>query len=191
MIASLNGRVQTILDNGAVIDIGGVGLQVFIPAPLLDNLRVGELTALQTHLVVREDSLTLYGFGSAEARETFVLLLGVNGIGPRLALAILSSLEVDAIRRAVFHEQAEVFSQVPGVGKRTSQKILLHLQDRIPGEAGYAPVRGFDDADSDVLEALTALGYSVVEAQTALQSLPADAPQDIEDRLRLALAYFS
>lgn len=191
MIASLNGRVQTISDDSAVIDIGGVGLQVFIPAPLLDNLRVGELTELQTHLVVREDSLTLYGFGSAEARETFVLLLGVNGIGPRLALAILSSLEVDAIRRAVFHEQAEVFSQVPGVGKKTSQKILLHLQDRIPGEAGYTPVTRFDEADSDVLEALTALGYSVVEAQAALQSLPADAPQDIEERLRLALTYFS
>jgi Holliday junction DNA helicase RuvA len=183
--------VQTVSVDSAVIEIGGVGLQVFIPAPLLDNLRVGEHTALQTHLVVREDSLTLYGFGSAEARETFVLLLGVNGIGPRLALAILSSLEVDAIRRAVFHEQAEVFSQVPGVGKKTSQKILLHLQDRIPGEAGYTPVRGFDEADSDVLEALTALGYSVVEAQAALQSIPADAPQEIEDRLRLALAYFS
>ena len=191
MIASLNGRVQTISDDSAVIEIGGVGLQVFIPAPLLDSLRLGELTALQTHLVVREDSLTLYGFGSAEARETFVLLLGVNGVGPRLALAILSSLEVDAIRRAVFHEQAEVFSQVPGVGKKTSQKILLHLQDRIPGEAGYAPVTRFDEADSDVLEALTALGYSVVEAQAALQSLPADAPQDIEERLRLALTYFS
>ena len=184
MIASLNGRVQTISDDSAVIDIGGVGLQVFIPAPLLDNLQVGELTELQTHLVVREDSLTLYGFGSAEARETFVLLLGVNGIGPRLALAILSSLEVDAIRRAVFHEQAEVFSQVPGVGKKTSQKILLHLQDRIPGEAGYAPITRFDEADGDVVEALTALGYSVVEAQAALQSLPADAPQDIEERFK-------
>jgi len=191
MIASLNGRIQTILEDGAVIDIGGVGLQVFLPAPMLDNLRVGELIALQTHLVVREDSLTLYGFGSAEARETFVLLLGVNGIGPRLALAILSYLEVDAIRRAVFHEQAEVFRQVPGVGNKTAQKILLHLEDRIPGEAGYAPVSRFDEADSEVLEALTALGYSVVEAQAALQSLPPDAPQDVEERLRLALAYFS
>jgi len=191
MIASLNGRVQTILDDGAVIDIGGVGVQVFLPTVLLDKLRVGELAALQTHLVVREDSLTLYGFGSAEARETFVLLLGVNGVGPRLALAILSYLDVDAIRRAVFHEQAEVFRQVPGVGNKTAQKILLHLEDRIPGEAGYTPVSRFDEADSEVLEALTALGYSVVEAQAALQSLPPDAPQDVEERLRLALAYFS
>lgn len=191
MIASINGRVQTVSVDSAVIEIGGVGLQVFIPAPVLDKLQVGELAVLQTHLVVREDSLTLYGFETGEARETFVLLLGVNGIGPRLALAILSALEVDAIRRAVFHEQAEVFSQVPGVGLKTSQKILLHLQDRIPGEAGYIPVKGFTEADSDVLDALTSLGYSVVEAQAALQSLPADAPPDVEERLRLALTYFS
>jgi Holliday junction DNA helicase RuvA len=140
---------------------------------------------------VREDALTLFGFETQDARQTFNLLLGVNGVGPRLALSILSTLEVEAIRRAVFHEQSEVFVRVPGVGKRTSQKILLHLQDRIPAAPGLEPVATMSDVDTEVLEALTALGYSVVEAQAALQTIPRDTPEEVEVRLRLALGYFT
>ena len=192
MIASISGRVQEKLpQGGVVIEVGGVGLEVHIPAPLHDRLRAGESVFLQTYLVVREDMLSLYGFENREGRQFFTLLLGVSGVGPRLALSVLSTLNPDAIRRAVFHEQAEVFARVPGVGKRTAQKILLHLQDRIPGEAGLEPVAAFSDVDTEVLEALTALGYSVVEAQAALQNLPKDAPEDVEARLRLALGYFS
>jgi len=103
---------------------------------------------------------------------------------------MLSVLSVDAIRRAVLSEQSEVFARVPGVGKKTAQKILLHLQGKISGE-GLADVAGMGDADAEVLEALTSLGYSVVEAQAALQSIPRDAVKDVEERLRLALQYFN
>jgi holliday junction DNA helicase RuvA len=140
---------------------------------------------------VRQDALSLFGFETRESRDYFNLLLTVNGIGPRLAMAVLSTLSPDAIRRAIFHEQAEVFSRVPGVGKKTAQKIMLTLQDKIKGEEGLEPVARFSDADAEILEALTTLGYSVVEAQAALQSIPRDAPKDVEDRLRLALQYFS
>lgn len=191
MIASISGRVQETLPDSIVIEVGGVGLQVYVPAPTRDRLRPGEAAFLHTYLVVREDSLTLYGFETREIREYFTLLLGVNGVGPRLSLSILSVLSPDAIRRAVFHEQAELFSRVPGVGKKTAQKILLQLQDRVPAEAGLEPFSAFTDLDTEVLDALTALGYSVVEAQAALQSLPRDAPQDVEARLLLALRYFS
>lgn len=191
MIASIQGIIQEIDASSVVIDVGGVGLQVFVPAPVLDGLRRGETISLYTHLVVREDSLTLYGFETREGRSYFELLLGVNGVGPRLGLAILSTLSTDAIRRGVFHEQAEVFSRVSGVGKRTAQKILLHLQDRLPGEAGLEPVAALSSADEEVLAALTALGYSVVEAQAAVQTIPRDAPEDVEERLRQALKYFS
>ncbi len=133
----------------------------------------------------------LYGFETHEGRQYFTLLLTVDGIGPKLALAVLSYLSPDAIRRAVFHEQPEVFSRVPGVGKKTAQKILLQLQDKIPGEAGLEPMTAISDADAEVLGALTSLGYSVVEAQAALQSIPRDTPQDVETRLRLTLQYFS
>jgi len=191
MIVSISGRVQEVYSDSLVIDIGGVGLQVFVPAPWRDRLRSGESIFLHTYLVVREDALTLYGFETRESRELFSLLLGVNGVGPRMALAVLSTLSPDAIRRAVFHEQAEVFQRVPGVGKQTAQKILLYLEHKLPVEAGLAPVGMISAADSEVLEALTGLGYSVVEAQTALQSIPRDTPQDVETRLRLALQYFS
>ena len=106
-------------------------------------------------------------------------------------MAILSSLNPEAIRRAVFNEQAEIFSQVSGVGKKTAQKIALHLQDRLPDVEGLEPIAAMDDKDSEVLAALTALGYSIVEAQAAMQSIPKDAPDDVEERLRLALGYFS
>jgi Holliday junction DNA helicase RuvA len=191
MIASLRGTVLEVTPDSLIVEVGGVGLQVFVPAPWRDGLRAGESIFMHTHLVVREDSLTLYGFDSRESKQYFTLLLGVDGIGPRLGLAVLSVLSPDAIRRAIFHEQAEVFSRVPGVGKKTAQKILLYLQDRIPMEAGLAPVAAMSDTDTEVVSALTALGYSVVEAQAALQSVPRDTPQELEARLRAALQFFS
>ncbi len=191
MISSLNGRVQEIDDDSLVVEVGGMGLQVYTPAPTRDRLRPGDRAMLFTTLIVRQDLLALYGFETREARDYFLLLLGVNGVGPRLALSVLSTLSTDAIRRAVFHEQAEVFSRVPGVGTKSAQKILFQLQDRLPVTPGLEPVTAISDADNEVLGALTALGYSVVEAQTALQSLPRDTPQDVESRLRLALQFFS
>ena len=162
-----------------------------IPAPVRDRSKTGENVFLHTQMIVREDAITLYGFATREEREYFNLLVSVNGVGPRLGLAALSSLSTDAMRRAVFHEQAEVFSQVPGIGMKTAQKILLQLQDRIPAEPGLERVETISETDSEVLNALTALGYSVVEAQAALQSIPNEAPEDVETRLRLALQYFS
>jgi Holliday junction DNA helicase RuvA len=191
MIASLNGHIAEKGTDYAIVEIGGVGLQVFIPAPTLDGLRPGETVFLHTYLVVREDALTLYGFETAEEREFFNLLIGVSGVGPRLALATLSTLNTDAIRRAVFAEQPEVFTRVPGIGKKSAQKILLHLQDRVQAVDGLDQTAALDDADTQVLEALVALGYSVVEAQAALQAIPRDAPDDVETRIRLALGYFS
>ena len=191
MIASLNGQIQDVSSDSLVVEVGGVGLQVFVPNPLKDEARSGQHIHLHTYLVVRQDALMLYGFASRDERELFILLLGVNGVGPRLALATLSVLSPEAIRRAVFHDQPDVFSRVPGVGKKTGQKIVLQLQDRLPALSGLERVAAISDVDGEVLGALTALGYSVVEAQAALQSIPRDAPEDIEARLRLALQYFS
>lgn len=191
MIASITGRIQEVLSDALIVQVGGVGLQVYIAAPTRDRLRTAETISLHTYLVIRQDLLALYGFETHEERDLFILLLGVNGMGPRLSLAVLSTLSPDAIRRAVFHEQAEVFTRVPGVGKKTAQKILLQLQDRVSMAPGLEPVSAASEIDIQVMEALTALGYSVVEAQTAIQSIPRDAPQEVEDRLRLALQYFA
>lgn len=198
MIAIVEGEVIGIGDHYVIVRAGGVagsgiGLQIYAPSSLCARLRMMEHILLYTHLIVREDLLALYGFESEQEREYFILLLGVNGVGPRLALSVISTLSIDAIRRAVGSEQSEVFARVAGVGKRTAQKILLHLQDKIKGGDAFGlGMPAFGNTDESVLEALTALGYSVVEAQTAIQSIPRDAPQeDVEERLRLALQYFS
>jgi Holliday junction DNA helicase RuvA len=188
MIASVEGEVLGVGEDHLIIKVGGVGLRVFVPAGLR-ALRVGDRTALHTHLIVREDLLALYGFETQQDCDFFNLLLGVNGVGPRTAIAILSALSVDALRRAVLSEQPEIFARVPGVGKKTAQKILLHLQGKVSGTVG--DVMPTLEVDSEVLDALTGLGYSVIEAQAALQSIPRDTAKDLETRLRLALQYFS
>ncbi len=191
MIATLHGEIQHKEDNALIVDVGGVGLRVFAAKSLVESLHVGEKTFLFTHLIVRETELSLYGFENAEERQLFLTLLGVDGVGPRVALSVLATLSLDAVQRAVFSEEPELLSRVPGVGKKTAQKIVLYLQDRLKPTDVLGRVASMSDSDSEVLAALTSLGYSVVEAQTAIQAIPKDAPTAIEERLRLALGYFN
>jgi Holliday junction DNA helicase RuvA len=173
-----------------VVEVGGVGLRLLVPRSVLESgAAVGHVVFLHTYLVVREDALTLFGFGSTEQRELFELLLQVSGIGPKLALAVLSNVSPEALRAAVASGQPEALDRVPGVGKKTAERIVFHLKDkfRAPEAGGLAIV----PADTDVLAALTSLGYSLVEAQAAVQSLPPDAPEQVEGRVRLALRYFA
>ncbi|MGE5376571.1 MAG: Holliday junction branch migration protein RuvA [Bacteroidota bacterium] len=190
MIATLRGEVTQIEDNAVILEVGGVGMRVFVPAPVRTRLKTGEVTLLYTHLVVREDALTLYGFESQADRELFNTLLGVDGVGPKVALSVLSTMTLDAIQRAVFADEADILSRVPGVGKKTAQKMALHLKDKLKPTDALSRVASMSDTDGEVLAALTALGYSVIEAQTAIQAISKDAPDDVEERLRLALQYF-
>lgn len=190
MIATLRGEIAQIEENALILEVGGVGLRVFVPAPVRSRAKAGEALLLYTHLVVREDALTLYGFESQSERELFNILLGVDGVGPKVALSVLSTMTIDSIQRAVFADEADVLSRVPGVGKKTAQKMALHLKDKLKPMDALASMAAMTDNDSEVLAALTALGYSVVEAQSAIQALPKDAPDDTEARLRLALQYF-
>jgi Holliday junction DNA helicase RuvA len=189
MIASLEGTISQILDDSVVVNVGGVGFRVFVPKNVSKEAELYKPRAFYTHLVVREDALTLFGFETIEERDLFVLLLGANGVGPRTALGILSAMSVGLVRKAVLSEEADLFSRVPGVGKKTAQSIVLHLQGKIKGE-GIPLDAGLRELDSDLLDALTGLGYSVVEAQAAIQTIPKDAPKDLESRLRIALQYF-
>ena len=191
MIATLRGEVTQIEDNAIIVETGGIGLRVMAPRPLRERLRSGESVFLYTHLVIREDAWNLYGFDSQSDRELFTTLLSVDGVGPRTALAVLSTLTVETVQRAVFSDEPDLLSQVPGVGKKTAQKMVLYLRDKLKPVSGLEKIASMSDADSEVLAALTALGYSVVEAQTAIQSLPKDASPDVETRLRLALQQFT
>ena len=139
---------------------------------------------------MRENELSLYGFPTMEARNLFVTLLGVDRVGPRLALAMLSHLTPAALRAAVLSGQSSVLGRVPGVGSKTAQKIVLHLADRLALVDGDESALQLQTSDTELLEALTGLGYTVVESQAALQSIPKDAPAELEERLKLALRYF-
>jgi len=190
MIATLRGEITQIEDNAVILEVGGVGLRVAVPAPVRSRARVGDILLLYTHLAVREDALTLYGFESQGERELFNILLGVDGVGPKVALSVLLTMTIDSIQRADFADEADILSRVPGVGKKTAQKMALHLKDKLKPMDALASMAAMTDKDSEVLAALTALGYSVIEAQSAIQALPKDAPDDTEERLRMALQYF-
>ena len=191
MIATLRGEIVQLEDNALIVEVGGVGLRLFVPAPLRGRKKAGEGIVLYTYLVVREDALNLYGFESQAERDLFALLLGVNGVGPRVSLSVLSTLTLEAVQRAVLSEESEILARVPGVGKKTAQKIVLHLHDRLKPVGGLEKLAALSDQDGEVLAALTSLGYSVIEAQTAIQSLPAEGPETVEERLRLALQFFT
>ncbi|MFZ2095627.1 MAG: Holliday junction branch migration protein RuvA [Anaerolineales bacterium] len=191
MISILHGNVISLETDGIIVDVNGIGFHVMVPTYLKDRLQPSEAIYLYTRLIIREDAWTLCGFETKEGREVFDLLLTVNGIGARLAMSILSTLTPDTIRRAVYNDQPEVFNRVPGIGSKTAQKIVLHLQDRLPASEGFIPLSKISDVDTEVLAALTALGYSLVEAQAALQYIPRDTPQEVETRLRIALQYYS
>ncbi len=190
MIAWLEGRVLERGKDYLVINVGGIGFKAFAPAPLLAQARVGELLAVHTHLHVRENELSLFAFADQEELAMFQLLLSVSGVGPKVALAALSAMSVDALQMAIAQEQPEMLARVPGIGKRTAQKIVLELKDKLPTVEVPEALAALTEADAEVVDALTALGYSVVEAQRAVQALPRDVT-DVEERLRLALASFA
>jgi len=190
MIASVEGSVTVVGSNYLVLDVGGVGLRVYVPRTVLDRAAgPGTHVRLFTHLHVRENELTLYGCATPEELELFHLLLSVSGIGPRTALTMLSSLAPERLRTAIAAEQADILAQVPGVGPKTARRVIFQLKDKLAIGA-LETVSPLTEQDADVIAALTSLGYSVVEAQVALQSLPRDPDMSLEERIRRALAYF-
>lgn len=191
MIASIQGLVAATGKDYAIISTNGIGYKIFVPFPSLERLHIDHEAFLHTTLIVREDSLTLYGFATETEREVFEILISISGIGPKTGLAILSTLSFDNLKNAVVGNRAEILTRVPGIGNKSAQKILLELKDKLKFGLDTAPVSAFDDINSDVLDTLVALGYSIVEAQTAIQSLPKDAPANVEERVRLALGYFA
>ncbi|MBC7222835.1 MAG: Holliday junction branch migration protein RuvA [Anaerolineae bacterium] len=188
MLASLKGVLAEKRAGWVVVEVGGLGFRVFVPSSSLPLLgEVGSPVELHTHLHVRENELSLYGFLTQGELALFQALLGVSGIGPKAALALLSHLSAEELSRAIAQEQVHVLAGVPGVGTKTAQKVILELRDRMARAAGVEAVSPeLARADAEALAALTSLGYSVVEAQRALQAVPPDV-LDVAERIRLAL----
>jgi Holliday junction DNA helicase RuvA len=191
MIAHLRGTVDSVGKDYLIVDVNGVGYRVYVPAAVRDTAQTGRLIELATHLQVREDAWMLFGFTTQAELELFELLLGVTGVGARTALAVLNAAPPERLREAIAHEQAEVLTRVPGIGPKTAKSIVFHLKDKVGIVTPGAEIQYLTDQDTEVIGALTTLGYSVVEAQRALAALPRDEDLDVEEKIRRALAYFA
>ncbi|MCB9433197.1 MAG: Holliday junction branch migration protein RuvA [Ardenticatenaceae bacterium] len=189
MIASLSGTILKIEAASLIIGVGGVGVRVFVPRNVLENVGgIGRSLRLHTHLMVRETELTLYGFESEDDLQLFEILLSVNGVGPKVALSILGTLSPELLKSAVLREETAVLQRVPGIGKKTAERMMFQLRDKLDLTAATTAVSFVSDIDADVIDLLTGLGYSIVEAQSALQKLPREVGE-LDERLRLALQY--
>jgi Holliday junction DNA helicase RuvA len=191
MIAHIRGSIEFVGKDNLIVNVGSVGLRVYVPAATRDTANVGKIIDLFTHLHIRENEWTLYGFPTQDELELFELLISVSGVGARTALAVLGAASPEQLRSAIAHEQSEVLTRVPGIGPKTAKSIVFHLKDKMGVATAGAQIAYLTDSDTEVIAALTTLGYSIVEAQTALASLPRDGAEDVGERIRLALNYFA
>lgn len=187
-IARLRGRLEERGPGWALIEVGGVGLQVFLPAGALDVIAPGEVVELYTYLYVREDQLTLYGFTSREARELFEMLIGVSGLGPKSALAVLSAFAPDDLAAAIAAGDVDRLRRVPGIGAKTASRLVLEMRERLQRLGVTAAPLGA--GTDDVVAALVALGYTTTEASAAARAT--DEPGlALEERIRRALQHLA
>jgi holliday junction DNA helicase RuvA len=188
VIASLRGRVARVGPGSVVLEVGGIGYQLSATASAcrLASDAEGEIT-LVTHLHVREDALQLFGFAGAGERELFELLLGVSGVGPKAALAIVSGYAPDQIRRAVANGDHALFTSIPGIGRRTAERVVIDLKDKVGSPVPDSGPRAVPlDDHTAARDALVGLGMSVAEAETALRDVSGELP--VGERVRAALA---
>lgn len=195
-VARLRGIVEEKGADWAVVSVGGIGLLAAVPTTAADALAVGEKASLYTHLHVREDALTLFGFAAREDLVLFEQLISVSGVGPRVALGLLSTLDYRQLTLAIAGGRADVLRKVPGIGQKTAERLVLELRDKVTPPAGGAdaetpssPSSGHGDAE--VVAALVGLGYSQAEASQAAERLPEDGGAPLEDRVRMALGFFA
>jgi Holliday junction DNA helicase RuvA len=186
MIGRLTGLLAEKNPPQLLVDVGGVGYEVDVPMSSFYNLpALGERITLLTHFVVREDAQQLFGFLTAAERATFRQLIKISGIGPRMALGVLSGLSVAELTQAVAQQQAARLIKVPGIGKKTAERLLLELKGKLAPDLGAPGTVVASDAQADIVQALVALGYSEKEAALAIKGLPADV--GVSDGIKLAM----
>lgn len=189
MIAAVRGEVIDIALDHVVIEAAGVGYKVMATPSTLASLRRGADARLVTAMIVREDSMTLYGFADGEARDLFTMLLGVSGIGPKIALACLAVYDPTALRRAVADGDVSALTRVPGIGKRGAERMVLELRDKIGAPAGAVATPNGSGVRQPVVEALVGLGFAVKQAEEACdRALAGDPEADTSNALRTALS---
>ena len=192
MIASLHGKLESIGGDWAIISVNGIGFQVYMPTSTMSVLGTGGKDVhLHTHLIMKEDGVTLYGFSSTEELQLFQVLISVSGLGPKLALSMLSTMSTEQLATAIAAGSVEILTYVPGIGKRMAERIIVELKDKIGISLVTAPAAQLAQENIDVLTALTSLGYSVSEANRAVASLSSSSDLSLEEKVKLALQYFT
>lgn len=184
MIAKIKGKIEYLKNGYAVVSVGNIGYKVFVSAYAFGKMASAKDVELFIHTYVREDTLALYGFLTREELDMFELLISISGIGPKAALGILSIASPKEIHTAIASEDSSILTRVSGVGKKTAERVILELKNKIPvisGEEGKEVM-----ADKDAIEALTSMGYSVTEAREALKLVSKDV-EDIGEKVKAAL----
>ena len=202
MIAFVRGTAVDMTENSVIVEAGGIGYEIYMTGTDLSQIHMGEEVKIHTYFNVREDVMQLYGFRSKDDLQMFKLLLGVNGVGPKSAVGVLAGITADELRFAILSDDVKTLSKAPGIGKKTAQKLILELKDKMKLEDAFelklaheqekavAGLGEISDGRQEAVEALVALGYSSTDALRAVRKVTDVAPDDVEGLLKAALKNF-
>lgn len=202
MIAFVRGTAVDMTENSVIVETGGIGYEIYMTGTDLSQIHMGEEVKIHTYFNVREDAMQLYGFRSKDDLQMFKLLLGVNGVGPKAAVGVLAGITADELRFAILSDDVKTLSKAPGIGKKTAQKLILELKDKMKLEDAFeiklaheqekaaAGLGEVSDGRQEAVEALVALGYSSTDALRAVRKVTDVAPDDVEGLLKVALKNF-
>ena len=202
MIAFVRGTAVDMTENSVIVEAGGIGYEIYMTGTDLSQIHMGEEVKIHTYFNVREDGMQLYGFRSKDDLQMFKLLLGVNGVGPKAAVGVLAGITADELRFAILSDDVKTLSKAPGIGKKTAQKLILELKDKMKLEDAFelklaheqekavAGLGEISDGRQEAVEALVALGYSSTDALRAVRKVTDVAPDDVEGLLKAALKNF-
>ena len=202
MIAFVRGTAVDMTENSVIVEAGGIGYEIYMTGTDLSQIHMGEEVKIHTYFNVREDAMQLYGFRSKDDLQMFKLLLGVNGVGPKAAVGVLTGITADELRFAILSDDVKTLSKAPGIGKKTAQKLILELKDKMKLEDAFelklaheqekavAGLGEISDGRQEAVEALVALGYSSTDALRAVRKVTDVAPDDVEGLLKAALKNF-
>ena len=202
MIAFVRGTAVDMTENSVIVEAGGIGYEIYMTGTDLSRIHMGEEVKIHTYFNVREDAMQLYGFRSKDDLQMFKLLRGVNGVGPKAAVGVLAGITADELRFAILSDDVKTLSKAPGIGKKTAQKLILELKDKMKLEDAFelklaheqekavAGLGEISDGRQEAVEALVALGYSSTDALRAVRKVTDVAPDDVEGLLKAALKNF-
>ena len=189
MIAAIEGILESRGTNWGIIKINGVSLQIYMPASTLSQLNVGERVQLYTYLKVKEENIALYGFTTQEEVELFRRLISVDGVGPKVALALLSALSSEQLASAIESGNTDVLDRVPGLGKKTANRLVVELKGKL--DKSFLKPSSLSQENADIMSVLTNLGYSVAQANRAIAEVPQSPDLSLEDRIKIALQWLA